>query len=496
MRVVRRAGLAAWHWIKVPVMFIRAGAPVFRRVLLNGFAGMVALLLVPQVALVAADAAPTRPNIVLFLSDDHGVDFVGCYGNKTIHTPHMDALAQQGMRFTRAFAGSPTCSPSRAILFTGLYSARNGTMGNHTDCRTDIEALPTYLKRLGYRVVAANKTDVRPPSVFNWEVLPAALPKSPSVNRRYRAEGLDTAKVDAFLAAHAKEHAGEPLCLLLGENAPHVVWETNRDYDPAALPIPPNMVDTPKTRVALANYYQDITTADRHLGEVMESLKRHGFEGNTVLIYASDQGAEWPRSKWTCYDAGLRVPFIVRWPGTVKAGTTTGAMISFADITPLFVELAGGKAVEGLDGRGFKDVLLGKAERHNEFVYASHTGDGEMNMFPQRCVRGERWKLIFNTKPGNKWTTHFTKVMDIPGSHGDVYTTWLEKAKTDAAVEEFIQELEHHPQWELYDTEDDPYELNNLAAQPAQAARVAAMKLKLGEWLSRQGDKDALEAMR
>jgi len=320
-------------------------------------------------------------------------------------------------------------------------------------------------------------------------------PEKSNVNRRYRSEGLDTAKVDAFLAAHAQEHAGEPLCLLLGDSAPHVVWEPNRDYDPAALPIPPNMVDTPKTRAALANYYQDITTADRHLGEVMESLKKHGFDQNTVLIYTTDQGPEWPRCKWTCYDAGLRVPFIVRWPGVVKAGVTTGAMISFADITPLFVDLAGGKSIPGLDGRSFKDVLLGQAARHDEFIYGSHTGDGEMNVFPQRCVRDERWKLILNLIPTNQWTTHFTKVMDIPGSHGDVYATWLEKAKSDAPTAKFIEALEHHPRWELYDTEDDPYELNNLAPQPGNAARLAAMKAKLSEWLSQQGDKEALEAM-
>ncbi|MBI3881708.1 MAG: sulfatase [Verrucomicrobia bacterium] len=442
-----------------------------------------------------AGAAP-RPNLVLFLSDDHGVDFVGCYGNKSVHTPNMDALAKDGLRFTRAFAGSPTCSPSRAIIFTGLHSARNGTMGNHTDCRPDIQSLPTYLKALGYRVVAANKTDVRPASVFGWEVLPATLPKNPNINRRYRPEGLDTAKVDTFLASHTKERADEPLCLLLGDNAPHVVWEPNRDYDPAALPIPPNMVDTPKTRAALANYYQDITTADRHLGEVMASLKRHGFEKNTVLLYTSDQGPEWPHCKWTCYDTGLRVPFIVRWPGVVKAGATTGAMISFADLTPLFVDLAGGKPIASLDGRSFKDVLLGKASKHDEFIYASHTGDGEMNVFPQRCVRDERWKFILNLKPENKWTTHFTKVMDIPGSHGDVYATWLDKAKSDAATAKFIETIERHPKWELHDTEADPYELNNLAAQPAQAARVSAMKTSLQEWLTRQQDKEALEAMK
>src|SRR5262249_23333329 len=118
------------------------------------------------------------------------------------------------------------------------------------------------------------------------------------------------------------------------------------------------------------------------------------------------------------------------------------------------------------------------------------------NEFPQRCIRDSRWKLILNLKPENKWTTHFTKVMDIPGSHGDVYATWLEKAKSDAATANLIETIERHPRWELYDTQRDPYELENLAAQPAHAARVAAMKAKLAEWLTRQADTAALEAMK
>ena len=193
-------------------------------------------------------------------------------------------------------------------------------MGNHTDCRSGIRSLPSYLQALGYRVVAANKTDVRPKAVFDWEVVPAALPPNPDRNRRYRGEGLDTAKVDKFLASHASQRPNEPLCLILGDNCPHVVWEPNRDYDPARLPIPPFMIDTPKTRLALANYYQDITTLDRHLGDVLASLQRHGFESNTMVIVTSDQGPEWPHCKWTCYDTGLRAPFIVRWPGKARAG--------------------------------------------------------------------------------------------------------------------------------------------------------------------------------
>lgn len=433
-------------------------------------------------------AAEVRPNIVVYLGDDHGVDFVGCYGNTVVRTPNLDKLAAEGARFTRVFAGSPTCSPSRAILWTGLHSARNGTMGNHTDCRPDIKSLATYLQPLGYRVVLANKADVRPASVFNWETLKATLPKKPEYARKYRAEGLDTEAVDQFLAEHVKQQPKTPLCLILGDNNPHVTWEPNREFDPAVLPIPPFMVDTPKTRLALANYYQDIATLDQRVGQVLDSITRHGLAERTLFIYTADQGAEWPHCKWTCYDTGLRVPFLARWPGHIAPGLVQEAMISLVDVTPTFVDIAGGPAVPSLDGRSFKQVLLGKATKHRQEIFASHTGDGKMNQSPQRCVRDGRYKFILNLRPEVKWTTHFTLVEGLANSHREVYATWLDKAKTDTATATLIDRIENHPAEELYDVEADPYELTNLAGIPAQDRVLKAMREKLRIWRDAVGD--------
>jgi N-sulfoglucosamine sulfohydrolase len=432
--------------------------------------------------------AAGRPHLVMFLSDDHGVDFVGCYGNQAIRTPNIDALAGQGMRFTRVFAASPTCAPSRAAMYTGLHSSRNGLMGNHTACRPDVKSLPHFLQPLGYRVVLANKTHIKPPEAFPFEYLKATLPRNPAEPRTYRAEGLDTRVVDDFLAAHAREHPDQPLCLILADNGPHVTWERNKTYDPAKLPIPPFMVDTPKTRTALANYYQDITSVDQRVGEVMTSLQRHGFVENTLFIYTSDQGSEWPKCKWTVYDTGLRVPFVARWPGVIKPGTDCDALISFVDVLPTFVELAGGRGPADIDGRSFRDVLLGRKTAHNEYIFASHTRDGNMNVFPQRGVRDRRYKFILNLNPENKWTTHFTKVMTIPDSHGDVYSTWVEKAKHDAAAAKVVGIIERHRAEEFYDLEADPHEMNNLIDDSAHRARIVKMRERLQEWLKQQGD--------
>ena len=452
------------------------------------FAAGAATLLALAVPPAAAAQGGDRPNIVIFLSDDHGREFAGCYGNPAIKTPHMDALAAEGMRCTSVFSPSPTCSPARAALYTGLYPARNGTMGNHTDCKPTLHSLPTYLKSLGYRVVLVNKADVRPKEVFDFEYVDATLPSNPKQLRRYRSEGLDTAGVDRVLAGHAKDHPHQPLCLIVGESCPHVVWEQNKIYDPAALPIPPYMIDTPKTRAGLANYYQDITTMDRHLGEVLNSLAAHGFANNTLFVYTTDQGAEWPRSKWTLYDTGIRVPLIIRWPGKVTAGSTCDALISFVDVTPTLVDVAGGQPAENLDGRSFLPVVLGKCKDFREKIYGTHTGDKQMNVFPQRCVRDRRYKYILNLRPECVWTTHFTKVDGIPNSHKDIWDSWVKKAASDPHAARLLDLIEHHPAEELYDTWNDADELKNLAGRADLQPVLEAMRRDLKEWMTAQGD--------
>jgi len=363
-------------------------------------------------------------------------------------------------------------------------------MGNHTGSKPGTKSITHYLKALGYRVVLANKTHVKPVEVFDFEYVKATLPPVPGRDRKYRLEGLDTNVVDQLLADHAKARASQPLCLILADSGPHVVWEKNHTYDPAKLPLPPIVVDTPVTRSALANYYQDITSTDQRLGEVLASVRRHGFESNSLFIYSSDQGPEWPHSKWTLYDAGLRVPFVARWPGKIAPGSVSGAMISFTDVTPTFVDVAGGKPVPDLDGSSFQDVLTGKKKQFRTEIYASHSGDGEMNKSPQRCVRDLKYKFILNLHPERRWTTHFTLVDGIPESHKAVYDTWMDRAKSDAATAKLIDTIERHPAEELYDTGADPWELNNLAARPEMAATLARLRGRLKQMRAQLKDSD------
>jgi len=190
------------------------------------------------------------------------------------------------------------------------------------------------------------------------------------------------------------------------------------------------------------------------------------------------------------------VPFVARWLGVIKAGASNGALMSLIDVMPTFVELAGGTAPAGIDGRSFKDVLVNGAEKHDGYIFASHTGDGDMNVFPQRCVRDGRFKYILNLHPERKWTTHFTKVEGIPYSHRDVYATWEEKAKTDAAAAKLLKQIEWHPSEELYDTQSDPNELNNLAGDARQEAKLNELRGRLRVWMEAAKDEEGLAGMK
>jgi N-sulfoglucosamine sulfohydrolase len=430
----------------------------------------------------------TKPHIIMYLSDDHGWEYLGCYGNPVIQTPNLDALAEQGMRFTHAFTTTPTCAPSRSTIYTGLYPARHGAMGNHTACKPDLKTLPAYLRELGYRVAIAGKKHVKPEDTFDFEYAGGFLPKREDQPRKYRAEGLDLKPVDRFLASHAKEKPNQPLFLVLGDSSPHVTWEKNRIYDPEKLLLPPYIADTPISRRALANYYQDITTMDQRIGDFVDLLKKHGYEENTLFIYTTDHGSEWPHCKWTVYDTGIRLPFIARWPGKMKEGSACDAMISFVDLLPTFIDIAGGNPPGDLDGRSFKDVLLSKASTFRDKIYATHSRDGNMNVFPQRCVRDRKYKYVLTLRPESVFTTHFTEVPGIPDSHAEVWNSWVERAKSDPRTAKLVYLIQHHPVEELYDIVADPYELNNLAFSVVMEPILEEMRADLEHWMTSQND--------
>lgn len=428
---------------------------------------------------------PAHPNIVIFIADDLGIGDIGPYGSKVVRTPNLDRLAGESLLFTRAFAGSPTCGPSRSTLFTGLFPFRHGAHGNHSVARESTRSIVHYLQPQGYRVAIAGKLHVGPESVFPFEHVSGTNVPEPGFEKRPGLHyNLMMDPVDKWLSRQKKD---QPFLLIVADHSPHVVWPERSTYAPDEIDIPAAHIDTEETRRSRARYYEDITKMDGNVGKLLHSLDAHGLSGNTVFVFTADQGPQWPFAKWTLYDGGIHVPMMIRWPGQTRAGSHTGALISLADLLPTFVEIAGGIAPGNIDGRSFLEVITGKTDTHRELVFASHTGDGMMNRSPARMLRTERYKYILNLAPEIVFHTHMDKAKDHDGGR-EYWDSWVEKARSDKHAAAVLERYHHHPAEELYDVEADPDELHNLAADPRYAKILKRYRREMAAWRKAQGD--------
>lgn len=436
---------------------------------------LLTLLVCGCLHLTAHAAAPARPNLVLFLSDDHSLLDSTIYGSKDVHTPNMQRVAAAGLVFDRAFVASPSCAPSRAALLTGLMPARNGAEANHSKPRADLKKLPAYLQSLGYEVVAFGK-------VSHYKH---------TVDYGFDYFAHDTFHDDVAVGNAIKwlraRTSTKPLCFIVGTNWPHVPWPKDpAPHDPARVVIPAKHVDTTETRDARARYYAAIDRMDAELGAVFDATREVLGAANTVFLHTSDHGAQWPFGKWNLYDAGIRTPLIAVWPDRIRAGTRTDAMVTWVDILPTLVDLAGGPAPTGLDGRSFVPVLRGETATHRDRVFTTHSADGTFNIYPTRSVRTADWKYIRNLHPEFRFTTHVD--LAKPADGAAYFGSWLDAAKHDPAAAAKVRRYYQRPGEELYDLRTDPLELRNLADDPAHATRLASLRDEVTTWMKSQGD--------
>lgn len=417
------------------------------------------------------------PNIVVFISDDHSMLDSEPYGATDIRTPNMAKLAAEGVKFTHAFVASPACGPSRTTLCTGLWPARNGAEPNHRAKNPGVPSLPPVLHALGYEVAAFGKVaHGNYGKDHGFDVLGGQ-----------QQGDTDTVEVAKFLNTR---DASKPLCLFFGTRHPHVPWGENAGYDVAALKLPPKHVDTAATREQRARYCSDITRADTLLGE-LRALAKDKVPGDTLFIYTADHGGQWPFGKWNLYDAGIRIPFIAAWPGHLPPASTNDAMIAWPDLLPTFIELGGGTVPEGIDGKSFAGVLLGKVTTHREKIFTTHSGDGDFNVYPIRSVRTRDWKYIRNLHPEFQHHTHISRSSKVTSGF-NYWQSWLSAAESNTEAAAKVKRYSVRPAEELYDLKSDPNELHNLAAEPAQAERLQQLREDLDAWMQQQGDKQTV----
>jgi uncharacterized sulfatase len=423
-----------------------------------------------------------RPDIVMFVADDLSWADIGANGSPDAKTPNIDRLSREWMRFTRTFAASPTCTPSRSAMLTGDYPMHNGAHANHSFIRDDIRTLPEYLKALGYRVAIAGKTHIGPRADFPFEYV-AGSSRHPPGNHKPLATSLNTDPIDRLFATRDPD---VPLAVFIASYQPHVPWMPNRGFDPAGLTLPPRSIDTPETREAFACYLSDVNAFDRELGEVRASIARHGKADDTLFILTGDHGAQWPFAKWNLYDPGIHVPMFAVWPGQVPAGRTTDALISNVDILPTLLDAAGGGVPQNVDGRSFLPVLTGHASSFHDVIFAAHTGDGKFNRSPMRAVRTDRWKLIVNLDPD----APYTNIMTWKGREDrSFWGSWVAAAESDPKAATLLNRYAHRPAVELYDLENDPNETTNLAGDSDYRSVEDDLRKQLDQWRIRQGEK-------
>ena len=413
------------------------------------------------------------PNLVYVMADDCTYTDLGIYGGQA-YTPNLEKLAEQGMKFSNCWQSAPMCAPTRMNILTGLYPVRSGAYPNHSQVRPGTKGIIQYLKPLGYRLALAGKSHISPRKIFNFEYIKENQdPDFPMIGKFVR----DCAE------------AGTPFCLLVMSNHPHDPWDSGDPsrYPPKALKLPPHWVDTPETRDCYSRYLAEVTVFDGEVGQTMELLEEAGVADNTLMIVTSEQGSVFPYAKWTCYAEGLRSGMLARWPGKIKPGAQSDALVEFTDILPTQLEAVGFQPLEKLDGKSFMPVLLGETDKHKQYTFGIQTTTGIKNAevpFGIRSVRDSRWSYIRNLHPENS----FQNVVNN-NPKAEYFPSWRKRAESgDADAAAKVARYDRRPPEELYDRDVDPLELNNLINNPEYAAVKARLSARLDEWMKEQGD--------
>lgn len=440
-----------------------------------------------------------QPNILIVIADDCTYNDLPLHGGRNAVTPNIDRLASEGLTFDRAYLAMAMCQPCRSELYTGLYPMRNGCAWNHSAARPSIESMPHRLRPLGYRVGIAGKVHVAPQQAFPFDPISGFDPSCV----RNPTQPHDTAGISRFMA----DDAEQPFCLVVALVEPHVPWVMGdaSAYPPGSLELPPNIADTPRTREDFSRYLAEITYMDGQVGDILQALDASGRADDTLVLFTSEQGSQFPGSKWTNWDTGLHTALVARWPGRAAAGARSDVLVQYADVLPTLVDAAGGDASEGgYDGASFLSALLGERSEARDFVYGMHNNVPEGPTYPVRTVSDGRHRYIRNLSPDDIYIERHLMGAQGDGSLNNPYwATWLGEAANDAHTYELVRRYMSRPAEELYHTEADPYEMRNLAADPSAAEIKAWLSAELDRWMDEQGDPgapldtdEALEAAR
>lgn len=465
------------------------------------------ILVLAAVAMAAAagsargEEGKGKPNILFLLSDDHSYPYLGAYGSKSVRTPNLDRLAGQGMRFDSMFVGCPQCVPSRATLMTGKSAVSVRMVRFTSPLPPDVVALPDLLrKEAGYFTGVGGRTyHLDGPAIQGANAAPVTAEVMKKYDLRTFKNRVDYMEqgpqnrwkaygdhLTAFLDAAPKD---KPWFFWLGYSDPHHPWNTKGEkgaVDPAKVEVPGDMPDLPGVREDLARYMGEVEHLDGDVQSVLDVLQARGFADDTLVVFMGDNGMAFPLGKGALHDRGIRVPLLVRWPGVVKPGTATADLVSGEDFAPTLLEAVGVAPPKSMSGRSYLKLLRGEPYEKRAHIFAErgpHGGDGGMKADVSastfdlaRCVRSDRYKLIYNCTPHQPYGP-----VDSKGDAG-----WQEilAAHREGRLDPKFERAyftNPRPIYELYDLQSDPDEMTNLAGKPEVAEVERSLKAALSE---------------
>ena len=418
------------------------------------------------------------------MADDCTFNDLPAYGGQNAKTPHIDKLAREGLLFRRAYLSEAMCQPCRAELFSGQYPTRNGCAWNHSASRNSVTSMPHHLGPLGYRVGLAGKVHVKPKKVFPFEEIDGF--DSNCVRNPTRPHQLSG--ISEFIGRDQQK----PFCLVVALVEPHVPWVMGdaSQYPPATIKLPPNLADTPRTRQDFSAYLAEITYMDGQVGEILKVLEESGKANDTLVLFTSEQGSQFPGCKWTNWDTGIHTGLIARWPEKIEGGRTTDAVVQYADILPTLLTLAGGDCNEKpYDGRSFAGVLRGEETSHRQYAYGLHNNIPEGPRYPIRTVTDGEWRYIRNLLPEEIYIEkHLMGIKGTGALNNPYWATWVRDSWNNPHTYKVVRRYMRRPAEQLYHTAEDPYEMSNLAGTPEFSEIQKKLSMELDRWMKRQGD--------
>lgn len=419
--------------------------------------------------------AAERPNILWITSEDNSWHWLGCYGNEQARTPRLDALAENGLLFTRAYSNAPVCAVARSTILNGAYAVSQGTqhMRSRHPIPPSFRSYVSYLRESGYYCTNNFKTD------YNFAGKDTAIWDACSNKAHYknRPEGKPFFAIFNLTVSHESSLFPENIA----KNRKHGIIPLTPRVPASEVVVPPYLPDLPEIRTDIAVYQDTVTALDTQVGKLLDELEAAGLAEDTIVFYYGDHGGILPRGKRYLEDTGVRVPMLVHVPekwrscSPFKSGEKIDEPVAFVDLAPTLLSLADIEKPSHMQGRAFLGPKRADPpENAVVFLYADRF-DEFYGM--RRGITDGRWKYI------RCFTPHLPAAPYSTYQFGQAGWSAWRKAWRNGKLKEPFDRIWEAPQpvERLYDTAADPHEVNDLAGDPAHAQRLSAMRERLKE---------------